>query len=157
MVEMKSIQVEQLQQGKLVAQYRKAANISQSKLAEYMHVSVHTVQRLEKEAVIKDYDRRRFLVALLGIPAISMGLGTEQHQRETEMLLFNDDPMLFIEDMGANRWRTHLMGGPRSEEHTSELQSPYDLVCRLLLEKKKKHGTAGLPEETVILQFNGRQ
>src|SRR5207248_11347626 len=24
---------------------------------------------------------------------------------------------------------------PRSEEHTSELQSPYDLVCRLLLEK----------------------
>src|SRR5207248_8989503 len=26
--------------------------------------------------------------------------------------------------------------GVRSEEHTSELQSPYDLVCRLLLEKK---------------------
>src|SRR5207248_8715874 len=31
-----------------------------------------------------------------------------------------------------------LAGGERSEEHTSELQSPYDLVCRLLLEKKKK-------------------
>src|SRR5207248_4942222 len=33
----------------------------------------------------------------------------------------------------------------RSEEHTSELQSPYDLVCRLLLEKKnapvRKHPT----------------
>src|SRR5207244_10956244 len=28
--------------------------------------------------------------------------------------------------------------GPRSEEHTSELQSPDHLVCRLLLEKKKK-------------------
>src|SRR5207248_10113040 len=28
----------------------------------------------------------------------------------------------------------------RSEEHTSELQSPYDLVCRLLLEKKKDGG-----------------
>src|SRR5437867_6989144 len=27
----------------------------------------------------------------------------------------------------------------RSEEHTSELQSPYDLVCRLLLEKKKNN------------------
>ena len=27
---------------------------------------------------------------------------------------------------------------PRSEEHTSELQSHSDLVCRLLLEKKKK-------------------
>src|SRR5437867_9511808 len=28
-----------------------------------------------------------------------------------------------------------LSAEPRSEEHTSELQSPYDLVCRLLLEK----------------------
>src|SRR6266576_6707265 len=32
----------------------------------------------------------------------------------------------------------------RSEEHTSELQSRRDLVCRLLLEKKKKH-RSGLP------------
>src|SRR5690348_17422128 len=30
----------------------------------------------------------------------------------------------------------------RSEEHTSELQSPVHLVCRLLLEKKKKSTTA---------------
>src|SRR5256885_2738795 len=30
------------------------------------------------------------------------------------------------------------MRGNRSEEHTSELQSPCNLVCRLLLEKKKK-------------------
>src|SRR5256885_15251545 len=29
----------------------------------------------------------------------------------------------------------------RSEEHTSELQSPCNLVCRLLLEKKKKKNT----------------
>src|SRR5437867_8804088 len=33
------------------------------------------------------------------------------------------------------------LAGGRSEEHTSELQSPYDLVCRLLLEKKKKKRT----------------
>src|SRR6266487_6909749 len=31
-----------------------------------------------------------------------------------------------------------LLGADRSEEHTSELQSPVHLVCRLLLEKKKK-------------------
>src|SRR5437868_7545005 len=30
-----------------------------------------------------------------------------------------------------------VMNGFRSEEHTSELQSRFDLVCRLLLEKKK--------------------
>src|SRR5437867_12059881 len=40
----------------------------------------------------------------------------------------------------ASRMRSAVLGTPatRSEEHTSELQSPYDLVCRLLLEKKKK-------------------
>src|SRR5438034_10378486 len=38
---------------------------------------------------------------------------------------------------GASLQR-HLRVG-RSEEHTSELQSHSDLVCRLLLEKKKKH------------------
>src|SRR5256885_12155133 len=32
----------------------------------------------------------------------------------------------------------HVNPGQRSEEHTSELQSPCNLVCRLLLEKKKK-------------------
>src|SRR2546426_4806686 len=44
----------------------------------------------------------------------------------------------------GDRQRRHGAGhalvieGPRSEEHTSELQSPCNLVCRLLLEKKKK-------------------
>src|SRR5437867_2621401 len=36
----------------------------------------------------------------------------------------------------------------RSEEHTSELQSPYDLVCRLLLEKKNLlYGTPPLSDQ----------
>src|SRR5256885_8891584 len=42
----------------------------------------------------------------------------------------------------------------RSEEHTSELQSPCNLVCRLLLEKKKKSSSpsagAGWPLMTMI-------
>src|SRR5690348_18219932 len=33
----------------------------------------------------------------------------------------------------------------RSEEHTSELQSPVHLVCRLLLEKKKKSQHSAIP------------
>src|ERR1039457_7295192 len=36
-----------------------------------------------------------------------------------------------------DRHATDPAGPPRSEEHTSELQSPCNLVCRLLLEKKK--------------------
>src|SRR5256885_11912824 len=35
-------------------------------------------------------------------------------------------------------WRAPAGCAARSEEHTSELQSPCNLVCRLLLEKKKK-------------------
>src|SRR2546426_8149210 len=46
----------------------------------------------------------------------------------------------------GRRYRTHVLvyrsrrgrARSRSEEHTSELQSPCNLVCRLLLEKKKK-------------------
>src|SRR5256885_10754210 len=37
--------------------------------------------------------------------------------------------------------RKATAGRDRSEEHTSELQSPCNLVCRLLLEKKKGLGT----------------
>src|SRR3989454_1341651 len=43
--------------------------------------------------------------------------------------------------LGATRGRVELaerVNMVRSEEHTSELQSPCNLVCRLLLEKKKK-------------------
>src|SRR5438094_1281269 len=43
----------------------------------------------------------------------------------------------------------------RSEEHTSELQSPYDLVCRLLLEKKKKTETRKI--ETTNIQQHAHQ
>src|SRR5207249_11878199 len=39
---------------------------------------------------------------------------------------------------GGGRGREEGEGRGRSEEHTSELQSRFDLVCRLLLEKKKK-------------------
>src|SRR5437762_11482721 len=43
----------------------------------------------------------------------------------------------------------------RSEEHTSELQSPMYLVCRLLLEKKKNLGMRLLTQFTVALPTHG--
>src|SRR5256885_13012267 len=45
--------------------------------------------------------------------------------RQGAPLVVPDDPCLAVDDLF------------RSEEHTSELQSPCNLVCRLLLEKKK--------------------
>src|SRR3989454_6063859 len=45
----------------------------------------------------------------------------------------------------------HVEVQPRSEEHTSELQSPCNLVCRLLLEKKKKpHALASSGEVRLL-------
>src|SRR5438034_4879069 len=41
--------------------------------------------------------------------------------------------------LSSNVRSSHCSAAVRSEEHTSELQSHSDLVCRLLLEKKKTH------------------
>src|SRR5690348_17663818 len=48
----------------------------------------------------------------------------------------------------APRPRRANRGVFRSEEHTSELQSPVHLVCRLLLEKKKKETTNSTSPQT---------
>src|SRR5207248_10422320 len=52
-------------------------------------------------------------------------------------------PAMFVLGVAVQLVFVRSLRGPdaniRSEEHTSELQSPYDLVCRLLLEKKKSN------------------
>src|SRR5438132_6747699 len=55
-------------------------------------------------------------------------------------------PARLLERFG-DRCALSGLGRPskRSEEHTSELQSHSDLVCRLLLEKKKLHRITGTP------------
>src|SRR5256885_6727656 len=55
--------------------------------------------------------------------------------------------LLARERRGQLRADARLPFGDRSEEHTSELQSPCNLVCRLLLEKKKR-SRADLPADT---------
>src|SRR5260221_7325213 len=49
--------------------------------------------------------------------------------------------VLRFRHLPARQERQPVRAGRRSEEHTSELQSHSDLVCRLLLEKKKKTNT----------------
>src|SRR3712207_8187371 len=62
-------------------------------------------------------------------------------------------------DFGAGRVPAFLTklggdGAPRSEEHTSELQSRQYLVCRLLLEKKKQTDKRPLQRITVLPHNN---
>src|SRR5699024_11502209 len=69
-----------------------------------------------------------FLVALVGALLLEHGV---------------DEGGLAVVDVGDDRDIAQIMANGhaipcRSEEHTSELQSRFDLVCRLLLEKKKR-------------------
>src|SRR2546430_10021542 len=50
----------------------------------------------------------------------------------------------------CNALNSRLVGYRRSEEHTSELQSQSNLVCRLLLEKKKEYAAPDLHPKVVI-------
>src|SRR2546426_7264651 len=50
-------------------------------------------------------------------------------------------PLIPITPVPWALWVADVTAG-RSEEHTSELQSPCNLVCRLLLEKKKQSGAS---------------
>src|SRR5438552_7019777 len=49
--------------------------------------------------------------------------------------------------------RDHRLRKSRSEEHTSELQSPDHLVCRLLLEKKKKKNIKDIKQKKRSTQY----
>src|SRR5260370_32262439 len=53
-------------------------------------------------------------------------------------VLFLDEPFEGVDAIAAKTMKKTLLSKGRSEEHTSELQSHLNLVCRLLLEKKKK-------------------
>src|SRR2546426_1144943 len=58
------------------------------------------------------------------------------------------------EGPGARPRLAAAEGRKRSEEHTSELQSPCNLVCRLLLEKKKNHTRKSLRvAELLMLRY----
>src|SRR2546430_2780502 len=52
-------------------------------------------------------------------------------------------PAVAVKDLLAGEGDLYGPAGERSEEHTSELQSQSNLVCRLLLEKKKIKSTKG--------------
>src|SRR2546430_16276642 len=60
------------------------------------------------------------------------------HSRQPDLLLSRDSRRAGLVCDAAGRTARPHARASRSEEHTSELQSQSNLVCRLLLEKKKK-------------------
>src|SRR5699024_7717057 len=74
------------------------------------------------------------LAELVKIDPKHIGVGQYQHDLNQKKLA---EALRGIVEDSVNRIGVDL-NTARSEEHTSELQSRFDLVCRLLLEKKKK-------------------
>src|SRR5437588_7514174 len=72
--------------------------------------------------------------------SLLQGLCVEHVRNEAHP--FVEEDLALVEGGDAGR----LLPAVRSEEHTSELQSHSDLVCRLLLEKKNKPANAALRE-----------
>src|SRR2546427_3951428 len=72
------------------------------------------------------------------------GVAVRARQRQGALVDAIEAPWIAVRIHRLSDVRTHHFigldeGDERSEEHTSELQSQSNLVCRLLLEKKKKH------------------
>src|SRR3712207_7070647 len=71
-----------------------------------------------------------------------IGVRAGKGQRLTRQRPHLVEVIVDVREPGRGRQRPHACGRtPRSEEHTSELQSRQYLVCRLLLEKKTKKTT----------------
>ena len=62
---------------------------------------------------------------------------TGLHKTTVYRLLSTLMQLGYVDKAEDSRYRLSMKVFERSEEHTSELQSPLHLVCRLLLEKKK--------------------
>src|SRR5690348_18198491 len=90
-------------------------------------------------------------VALGGVTAATARPAHVHHRRSTRGRRAGGSPttpikhvvVIFQENVSFDHYfgtypHTNNLVNTRSEEHTSELQSPVHLVCRLLLEKKKK-------------------
>src|SRR5205807_10427466 len=102
--------------------------------------SYHHHRHLHSFPTRRSSDLVGALLGWLQIPAILIGFSLSHRAREpwTRLAWWAYTVLVgvgLISTLGRTAWITTAVA-LRSEEHTSELQSPCNLVCRLLLEKK---------------------
>src|SRR2546427_8249673 len=95
-----------------------------------------TLRACEFNWSIQHDDRLKLSLGSLPVPT---ALSRELLRRETRSQMADQSPGGDTPNFARNAASTTTRSALRSEEHTSELQSQSNLVCRLLLEKKKKH------------------
>src|SRR5699024_1410261 len=136
---------------------------SKNKKKEYNMKDVLSQERMDKAMgtlgggnhfieVSRDDTGRYYLVIHTGSRYLGAKVATEYQKRANTLYTKNDTKELINKMKKEGRHqeieselrklkdKNKVYKGVRSEEHTSELQSRFDLVCRLLLEKKNKHG-----------------
>src|SRR5436309_11819162 len=87
-------------------------------------------------AVVSDYGR---LIGIVTERDLTRAVAGRVHSSEARVREWmTADPKVVSESTDPVEAVQIMLDGGRSEEHTSELQSRENLVCRLLLEKKKK-------------------
>src|SRR5260221_3366434 len=98
-------------------------------------------------------ERRTFIVAVTSPSSWSSSLVSRWKRRTCETWARRALPCAISASISART--SAISARERSEEHTSELQSHSDLVCRLLLEKKKKSPSYGRRNEEADALKNG--
>src|SRR2546426_7840007 len=92
-------------------------------------------------------------MALMGLKLGSQTLPPILHMAQAQdRIRAMDEQGIDVEALSINPYWYTADRDVRSEEHTSELQSPCNLVCRLLLEKKKKKKHKKECENNMILE-----
>src|SRR5260370_7419718 len=94
---------------------------------------------------VRNREEAEDLTSQIFLKAVS-GIDRERSRQSMQQWLY-----LIARTLIADHWRAHYRLPMRSEEHTSELQSHLNLVCRLLLEKKKKI------QQTCVPKFDSHQ
>src|SRR5690242_21421231 len=106
--------------------------------ATYFNAHIETMARADLEALQLERLLEVIPIAYERAPLIREAWeDAKVHPRDIRTLDDFRERVPFIDKDAVRRFRDER-GDPRSEEHTSELQSHVNLVCRLLLEKKKK-------------------
>src|SRR3712207_653978 len=113
-------------------------------LKGWVYIAAGAELTIEPGTIIKgDKETKASLIVERGGKLIAQGTATAPIVFTSEQSAGNRRPgdwggIIICGKAYNNQKEMQIEGGPRSEEHTSELQSRQYLVCRLLLEKKKK-------------------
>src|SRR5699024_11690947 len=98
---------------------------------------------LESEILKKAINKKFVLIAEIGVNYYDIATKLNITPMEAAKLMIKEAKNVGIHAVKFQTYKADTLAvkespSYRSEEHTSELQSRFDLVCRLLLEKKKK-------------------